>query len=266
MSGLLKKRVYLALAAAVVLALTLGSMAGAQTSRLDEIFERGVVRVGTTGDYKPFTFLDKETKAYEGIDIDMAKSLAKALGVKLEFVPTTWKEIVTGVVEERYDVAMGGISKKLGRQMQVFFTIPYLETGKAPITLKENVDKFQTLEQIDREGVTVIVNPGGTNEQFARDNLKKAKIIVHDDNVTIFDQIVAGKADLMITDAVETLVQEQIHPELAAVNPDKPFTFTEFGYMLPRGDIVFKEWLDLWLHTAIKTGEFQEIFDSHIKK
>jgi cyclohexadienyl dehydratase len=77
---------------------------------------------------------------------------------------------------------------------------------------------------------------------------------------------VAGKADLMITDAVETLVQEQIHPELAAVNPDKPFTFTEFGYMLPRGDTVFKEWLDLWLHTAIKTGEFQEIFDSHIKK
>jgi cyclohexadienyl dehydratase len=150
--------------------------------------------------------------------------------------------------------------------MQVFFTIPYLETGKAPITLKENVDKFQTLEQIDREGVTVIVNPGGTNEQFARENLKKARIIVHDDNVTIFDQIVAGKADLMITDAVETLVQEQIHPELAAVNPDKPFTFTEFGYMLPRGDIVFKEWLDLWLYTAIKTGEFQEIFDSHIKK
>jgi cyclohexadienyl dehydratase len=266
MSGLLKKRVFLALAAAVVLALTLGSMAGAQTSRLDEILERGVVRVGTTGDYKPFTYLNKETEAYEGIDIDMAKSLAKALGVKLEFVPTTWKEIVTGVVEKRYDVAMGGISKKLNRQMQVFFTIPYLETGKAPITLKENVDKFQTLEQIDREGVTVIVNPGGTNEQFARDNLKKAKIIVHDDNVTIFDQIVAGKADLMITDAVETLVQEQIHPELAAVNPDKPFTFTEFGYILPRGDIIFKEWLDLWLHTAIKTGEFQEIFDSHIKK
>lgn len=266
MRRLLKRRFLLAMAVAVTLALTLGRMAAAETSRLDEIVERGVVRVGTTGDYKPFTYLDKETGEYEGIDIDMATSLAGALGVKLEFVPTTWGTIVTDLLEDKYDVAVGGISKKLGRQMQVFFTIPYMETGKAPITLKENVEKFQTLEQIDREGVTAIVNPGGTNEQFARDNLKKAKILVHDDNVTIFEQIVAGKADLMITDAVETLVQEQIHPELAAVNPDKPFTFTEFGYMLPRGDIVFKEWVDLWLHTALKTGELQEIFDSHIKK
>ncbi|MFP4483024.1 MAG: transporter substrate-binding domain-containing protein [Thermovirgaceae bacterium] len=265
MKNLIRKRFFLALALSIVLALTLGGMARAQTSRLDEIVERGVVRVGTTGDYKPFTYLDEETGEYEGIDVDMAKALANGLGVELELVPTTWKEIVTGIVEGKYDVAMGGISKKLARQMQVFFTIPYLETGKAPITLKENVEKFQTLEQIDREDVTAIVNPGGTNEQFARENLKKAKIIVHDDNVTIFDQIVAGKADLMITDAVETLVQEQMHPELAAVNPDKPFTFTEFGYMLPRGDIIFKEWLDLWLHTAIKTGEFQEVFDRHIK-
>ncbi|WP_198470136.1 transporter substrate-binding domain-containing protein [Acetomicrobium sp. S15 = DSM 107314] len=264
--GVLKRRFLLVAAVVAILSLAIGNLAvAAGPSRLDEILERGVVKVGTTGDYKPFTYLNKETKEYEGIDIDMARSLAKALGVKLEFVPTTWKNIVTDLVEDKYDVAVGGISKKLDRQMKVFFTIPYMETGKAPITRKENVNKFQTLEQIDQENVTVIVNPGGTNEQFVRENLKKAKILVYDDNVTIFDQIVAGKADLMITDAVETLVQERIHPELAAVNPDKPFTFTEFGYMLPRGDIIFKEWVDLWLHTALKTGQFKEIFDSHIK-
>jgi cyclohexadienyl dehydratase len=133
MSGLLKKRVYLALAAAVVLALTLGSMAGAQTSRLDEILERGVVRVGTTGDYKPFTYLDKETEAYEGIDIDMAKSLAKALGVKLEFVPTTWKEIVTGVVEERYDVAMGGFQKSWAARCRFSSPSPVLKRARLPL-------------------------------------------------------------------------------------------------------------------------------------
>jgi len=251
-----------------VLALVLSTalpVTAQEVSRLDTVLEREVLRVGTTGDYKPFTYLNKETGEFEGIDIDMANSLANALGVELELVHTTWKNIVTGVVEGEYDVAMGGISKKLARQKEVFFTIPYLETGKAPITLKENVDRFQTLEQIDQEGVRVIVNPGGTNESFARENLKNATIVVHDDNVTIFEQIIKGKADLMMTDAVETLVQQNLHPELKAVNPDKPFTFTEFGYMLPRGDVVFKEWLDLWLHTALKTGEYQKYFDKWVK-
>ena len=127
---------------------------GAETSRLDTIMEMGVLKVGSTGDYKPFTYFDKEKGEFEGIDIDMAKSPAAALGVKLELVQTTWKNIVTDLVEGKYDVAMGGISKKLSRQTSVFFTIPYLETGKAPITLKENAEKFQTLEQIDQEGPT----------------------------------------------------------------------------------------------------------------
>ncbi|HPI97116.1 MAG TPA: transporter substrate-binding domain-containing protein [Synergistales bacterium] len=238
---------------------------GQEVSRLDTVLETGVLKVGTTGDYKPFTYLNKDTGEFEGIDIDMARSLAAALGIRLEFVQTSWKNIVSDLVEGKYDVAMGGISKRLSRQTDVFFTIPYLETGKAPITLKENFDRFQTLEQIDQEGVRVIVNPGGTNEQFARANLKKATIVVHDDNVTIFDQIVQGKADLMMTDAVETMVQEKLHPELKAVNPDKPFTFTEFGYMLPRGDVIFKEWVDLWLHTVLKTGEYQDYFDKWVR-
>jgi cyclohexadienyl dehydratase len=61
----------------------------AQASRLDEILARGVLRVGTTGDYRPFTALDKVSGAYSGFDIDLAQSLGAALGVKIEFEPTS---------------------------------------------------------------------------------------------------------------------------------------------------------------------------------
>ncbi|MCF7936222.1 MAG: transporter substrate-binding domain-containing protein [Synergistales bacterium] len=252
------------LMALVIGALALGGTAQAAESRLDTILDRGVLRVGTTGDYKPFTFYDEDTGEHEGIDIEMARSLADALGVELKLVRTTWGTLIDGILEDKYDVAMGGISIRLSRQAKVFFTIPYLETGKAPITLDENVERFQTIEQIDRPDVRVIVNPGGTNERFARENFDEAEIILHDSNVTIFEEIVKGNADLMITDAVETLVQERLHPELEAVHPHDPFTFTEFGYILPRGDVVFKEWLDLWLHTSMETGEFEEIFEKHV--
>ena len=75
--------------------------------------------------------------------------------------------------------------------------------------------------------MTAIVNPGGTNEKFARANLKKARILVHPDNVTIFQQIVDGKADLMMTDAIEARLQSRLHPELCAVHPQQPFDFAE---------------------------------------
>jgi cyclohexadienyl dehydratase len=63
-------------------------------SRLDEIVARGTLRVGMTGDYLPFTALDKETKIFRGFDVDMAQSLGKALGVKVEFVPTSWPQMM----------------------------------------------------------------------------------------------------------------------------------------------------------------------------
>jgi len=236
----------------------------APATLLDRIVARGYILVGTCGDYKPFTYLNPDTKEFSGIDIDMANELGKALDVETRFVKTTWPTLMDDFHAGKFDIGMGGISVNLGRQKTGFFSLPYLKDGKTPITLKENVDKFQTLEQIDQPGVRVIVNPGGTNERFARAHIKKAEIIVYDDNVPIFDQIVQGKADLMITDAVETVLQQKLRPQLTAVHPEKPFTFSEKGYLMPR-DMVLKAFVDQWLHLALMDGTFQEIYDKWLK-
>ena len=59
---------------------------------------------------------------------------------------------------------------------------------------------------------------------------------MHPDNVTIFQQIVDGKADLMMTDAIEARLQSRLHPELCAVHPQQPFDFAEKAYLLPRDE------------------------------
>lgn len=233
-------------------------------SSLEKIIAQGYLRVGTAGDYKPFTYLNPTTQTFEGIDIDMAHHLGKALGVEIRFVKTSWPTLMKDFLEGKYDIGMGGISINLDRQKKAFFSIPYLVDGKTPITRKENVAKFQTLADIDQPGVRVIVNPGGTNERFVRANIKKATIIVYNDNVTIFDQIVQGKADLMITDAIETILQQKLRPELAAVHPEAPFTYSEKGYLLPQ-EIVLKLWIDQWLHIALKDGTFRSVYDKWLK-
>jgi cyclohexadienyl dehydratase len=128
-----------------------------------------------------------------------------------------------------------------------------MRAGKAAIARCTDRGRFSTLAEIDHPGIKVLVNPGGTNERFDHASLHQAEIVAFPDNTRIFDELAAGHGDLMITDAVETRLQQKLHPELCAVHPDQPFDFGELGYLLPR-DIVLKQFVDQWLHISMESG------------
>lgn len=237
--------------------------AQADNSRLDDILKSGKLRVCSTGDYQPFTF-QKPDASFEGMDIDLARALATALGVEPLFVKTSWPTLMDDFLE-RCDIAMGGISITLERQRKAAFSTAHMVDGKTPIARCADARKFATLDAIDQPSTRVIVNPGGTNERFARANLKRAKLTLYNDNLTIFEQIVKGDADLMITDASETLWQSKQHPELCPINPDKPLQFAEKAYLLPRGDVTFKAWVDTWMHLQKMNGEYERVLSKWLK-
>ena len=248
----------------VPLVLAIAAMpAIAQESRLDSVQKSGALRVCTPGDYKPFS-LARPDGAYEGLDVDLVQAMAKSLGVEAKYVKTSWPKLMDDFIE-KCDIAVGGISVTLDRQKRAFFSDAYMVNGKAPITKCENVRKFQTVADIDKPDVTVIENPGGSNERFARANFKTATLTIHPENLTIFDEILKGNADVMISESVETLVQQKQRPGLCAVNPDKPLQYGEMAYLLPRGDAVFKAWVDQWLHLAKASGEYDRTVAMWIK-
>jgi cyclohexadienyl dehydratase len=246
------------LVAALATTATQGALAqDAPVSRLEAVQKAGKLRVCTPGDYRPFSLL-RPDGSYEGIDIELAQSAAKALGVETEIVKTSWSTLMKDF-QDKCDVAVGGISVTLERQKSAFFTTPYMVNGKAPITKCENVARFTTVAAIDQPEVTVIENPGGSNERFARANFTKAKIVIFDDNTTIFDEILKGHADVMISESIETITQQKLHPGLCAVNPEKPLQYGEMAWLLPRGDTVFKAWIDQWLHLSKASGEYDKV-------
>jgi len=232
-------------------------------SRLDAVQKSGKLRICTPGDYTPFA-LQKSEGTFEGLDVDLVQTAAKALGAEPVFVKSAWPTLMKDFIE-KCDVAVGGISVTLDRQKTAFFSQAYMVNGKAPITRCENVARYQTIADIDKPTVTVIENPGGSNERFARANFKSAKIVIYNDNTTIFDEILKGNADVMISESVETIVQQKLHPGLCAVNPNKPLQYGEMGDLLPRGDVVFKSWVDQWLHLAKATGEYDRTVNAWLK-
>ena len=245
----------------VIAALSICACAQAQQpSRLDEIISRGTLRVGMTGDYRPFTHLDETTQTFSGFDVDMAEALGRALGVGVEFVKTGWPQLTKDFEADKFDVAMGGISITLDRQKRGLFSTPVMREGKTPIARCADKDRYSTLADIDRPGARVVVNPGGTNERFARAHIKAAEIRVYGDNRTIFDEIAKGDADIMMTDASETRYQQKLHPGvLCAVHPDHPFDFAEKAYWLQR-DMALKAFVDQWLHISMNDGSFAKIY------
>jgi len=229
------------------------------------ILERGTLRIGTTGDYAPFTAIDEDGERI-GIDIDLARILARSLEVEPVFVDTSWPTLMDDLQAGQFDIAMSGISRTTDRARIADFGDAYHVGGKTPIVRCTDRDALDRLERIDRPDVRVIVNPGGTNERFARATLTRAPLRVFDDNTAIFDEIAEGRADLMFTDAIEVRLRTARDPRLCAAMPGRTMTYQEKGLLLPRDDDgAWRRYLNLWLAGIRGDGTLERVFASHLK-
>lgn len=220
-----------------------------ETPVIDRIRQRGTVLVGTTGDYRPLSFKDPETGAYWGFDLDVAGEIAKEMNVSVTYVPTSWPTLTADVQNPAlFDFAIGGITVTDTRLETMDMSEGYLENGKTILCRKEDAGKFTCLEDLNRPEVRVMVNPGGLNEKFAREELPNCTLIVFEKNEEIPDQIAGGMADVMITEITEAPWYVQNDSRLAAPLLDNPFTSGQIGALMRKGQ---KDLLDA-INTTIR--------------
>lgn len=204
--------------------------------KVAEIVEHGTLLVGTTGDYRPLSYREADGK-YWGFGIELAGEIANRLGVTIQFIPTSWPTLTKDVLAEpqTFDLAIGGITITETRKSQMLMSDGYLGNGKTILCRAEDADRYQSLADIDKPEVRVMVNPGGLNEKFAHDSLKYATILVHQQNEEIPSLVATGKADVMITEITEAPWYVQNDARLAAPLLSKPFTTGEIGVLMRNG-------------------------------
>lgn len=227
--------------------------------RLDKILETKVLRVGTPGDYKPFAI--KTNQGFEGHDIEVVEKMAKELGVKIEFVQSSWPTLMQDLADNKFDIAVGGISRTLTRMQKNDMLPAYAPFAKVALIRMEDKDKFSSLESLNQPNVRVIKNPGGTNEVFVLKNLTQAQISTHDKNAEIPALIAEGKGDVMITETAEAIQYSKADKRLYAAFLDNPLTpYNYMGFMLPTDDAEYARvmnyiWNLLELRGELKNSE-----------
>ena len=231
---------------------------------LDTILARGVLRVGTAGDYQPISYLDPETGSYVGFDAELAEDLAAELGVELEYVETSWPKLMEDTLAGKFDLAICGITITEARQEQALMSAGYLGNGKTVLCRAEDAGKYISLEAINRPEVRVMENPGGTNEKFARENLPDASLIIHDENQEIPGLIASGEADVMITEIAEAGFYVGQDSRLAAPLIYDPFTHGQIGVLMPKGSEDLLVYVNRFLEKEISSGRIDELAETYI--
>ena len=204
--------------------------------KVAEIVERGILLVGTTGDYRPLSFRE-EDGTYWGFGIEVAQEIARHLNVEIEFVKTSWPTLTADVQAEPqlFDMAIGGITITDARCETMLMSEGYLANGKTILCRATETNRFQSLADIDKPEVRVMVNPGGLNEKFANENLTHATIIVHQKNEEIPSLVAEGEADVMITEITEAPYYVKTDTRLAAPLLNEPFTHGKIGVLMRKG-------------------------------
>jgi cyclohexadienyl dehydratase len=236
-----------------------GAAEGPTQSRqneLQQILERGTLRVGTTGDFF-MSFIDPETGERGGYDIDLTTKLAEDMGVEIEYVPTDWASLVSGLAAGRYDITTGA-SFNPGRARTASYTLPIARVGTVALIRVEDVGTFTSWERINQPDVTVAVRQGAVFEDQANELVPNADIRSIASPATEYQELLANRADVAITSLFDAaaLIADQPALQIAPIGARK----TNFiGILVPQGDTELRAFIDAWIRAQEFSGYIDEL-------
>ena len=230
-------------------------------SVLQKVLNNNELRVGTTGDWDPMSMKDPATNKYKGFDIDVMNELAKDMGVKVKFVPTDWKTIVSGITANRYDISTS-VTKTPKRAEVAGFTITYYKYGTVPLVLKKNLKKFSTWDSLNNKNVTIATTLGTSQEEKAKEFFPKSKLKSVEAPARDFQEVLSGRADGNITSSTEANKLVIKYPQLAIV-PDGGKNPAFLAMMVPKGDKVWNDYVSNWIKKKQASGYFKKLLSKY---
>ena len=241
--------------AALAAGLTLLAALAAAGPVLDRVLSTSTLRVCIWPDYYGISFRNPRTQQLVGIDIDLSADFARDLGVKLQYVDSSFPKLIEDLVVDRCDIAMHAVGVLPSRAEKLKFSQPYLQSDIYGVTTRSA--RLKTWDDIDKPGVQVAVQAGTFMEPVMAAALKQAKMVVIKPPLTREQELEAGRVDVFMTDYPYSrrLLDNADWARLIA--PTKPFHLLPYAYAVKPGDEAWLKRVDEFVAAIKRDGRLE---------
>lgn len=237
---------------------------GQEKDQLAAIKKSGVLKVATSADYAPFEFhtmVDGKDKIV-GSDIDLAKAIAKELGVKAEVSDMNFNTVLASLKEGKADLAISAISATDERKQQFDFTDNYYNPPQVVIINKKNKEIYRNANDLKDKNVGA--QKGSIQEELVKTQLKGAKLVTIDKVPNMIVEVNQGSL-------AATVVEKTIAESYIAQNPDlmiadislEPAPDEAFAIALPKESSQLQKELNQIIKKLNDEGKFEEFIQQN---
>jgi polar amino acid transport system substrate-binding protein len=183
----------------IALLMVVGFASISVAGTLDEIAQRGELRVACQTQGPPFSFIDKNGKR-AGSSIELCEMLAKDMGVKVTFLDFDWDGLIPALLSKKADILAADMTPTIKRAMKIGFTKPFMYTGSVAF-VKAN-SPIKTVEDAKKAGLKAAVLLGSTGETDAKNSFPKAELKSYKGGgPLLIDAVLQGQADFGVNDS-----------------------------------------------------------------
>ena len=231
---------------------------------------KGKIRIGTQEDNFPFSVKNPATSKWEGFDVEIGRSLAKAIfgtdgdiETKIEWVAVTSATRIPSITDNKVDVIIKTFTINEDRKKQIDFSDVYFNTGQRILVKTSNTT---IKEAADLAGKNVCAQKGSTSEQNITKAAPTAKLLLLDSYPACLIALQQGQADAVSTD--EAILFGLVKQDPTTKIVGKTFSTEDYGIGVKKDAANdrngFVPFLNTWLAGIIKDGTWAKIYETHI--
>lgn len=230
------------------------------SGRYQSILDAGVLKVGTEGTYKPFTYHD-ESDTLCGYDVEVAKMIGDKMGVETEYSEITWEGLLTSLDTGTVDLVLNQVGVTPERQEKYDFSDPYLYSYIALITLEDNeeITDWESAEG-KKTSLNVSSNYAGIAEQYGME------ITASDTFSKDIELLLAGRTDCVINNTIafnDYLAQKPDTPIKIVAVQETPYTV---AIPIPKGNEDLVEAVNKAIAELSEEGTLTELSEKYLGK
>ncbi|MGB0911326.1 MAG: transporter substrate-binding domain-containing protein [Nitrospirales bacterium] len=212
---------------------------------LDKILKDGTLHIGVSL-FTPWTLKNTQGKLI-GFEIDVAKQLAKDLGVQPQFHVLDWKNILPALLSKKIDIIIAGMTITPQRALQVNFSQPYAESGVGLATNMQLTKSFTSMNELNRSNVTLAAVAGTVADDLARRVFPKATIQTFPTSEKAIVAVTTGAVHGYIEHTPLPTFLTLDYPEKVDEPLSKPLLTTKAAFAINKGAPDFINFLNAWI-------------------